>query len=224
VTGSDEALQRALRYPYAAPERSFVLAKGRAVEPSAWPGPEMSDREPLLAYAANAAPAALTRKLGRRAEPLLAERAAAIGFDVVYSAHVSLYGAVPATLIPSPGTEVAVFVLRLSAAQRQAIDATEPNYELSRLPGLECRLDDGRVLDELPVYLSRHGPLDLDGSAVALAAVPATRRRLPALSEPEVLDRVRGVLAPERSLERFVLDAAADPALARRWTVLLRRS
>jgi hypothetical protein len=47
---------------------------------------------------------------------------------------------------------------------------------------------------------------------------------LPALSEPEVLDRVRGVLAPERSLERFVLDAAADPALARRWTVLLRRS
>jgi hypothetical protein len=209
MDGSDEALRRALRYPFPAPERSFVLERGRPRGPRPADRKRVASRERLLAYGANASPEALAAKLGE-GEPLLAERVSLTGFDVVYSAHVSTYGAVPATLAPSPGTEVAAFALHLTASQRRALDATEPNYELGEANGL-------------PAYLSRHGCLELDGSPVALAAIPAAGRRLPVLDEPEVLERVRLLLAPDRSLEQFVLGAASDPALARRWTEMLRR-
>lgn len=207
---ADEVLSRALGYPYEAPRHSFALAEGRTADPGSVDlGP--SPRRPLLAYGSNAAPDVLERKLGGLGEPLLAERASLSGFDVVYSAHISPYGAVPATLAPSPGTDVDVFVLRLTPAQCRAIEATEENYELSEADGL-------------PAYLSRHGCLRLAGSPVALRAVGARNRRLPELDQRQVLERVRGIVAPEESLERFVRDSVADPALARRRGAMLRPS
>ncbi len=224
MDGSEEVLRGALRYPYARPAGSFVLAAGRATEVD-WAAIEPPGGAPLLAYGANAAPEVLTRKLGTlTAEPVPARSCTLPGFDVVYSAHISPYGAIPATLTPSPGTAAAAFVLYLSAAQRRAITATEPNYELARASSLECRFEDGGRLCEPPAYLSRHGCLELNGAAVALAAVPASRRRFVASSEAEVLERVRAMLAPEQSLERFVLCACADPALARERIRSLRRS
>jgi hypothetical protein len=209
MDGAEAAiLQRALRYPHEAPERSFVLRAGRVHDADQAAVDELA-REPLLAYGANCSPEMLAMKLGADPDPLLAERTTLRDHDVVYSAHVSLYGAVPATLAPSPGTEVAAFVLRLTPAQRRALDATEPNYEAATVAGW-------------PAYLSRHGALELDGSRVALAAVPAGGRVLPSLDEREVLERVAATLAPGTPLERFVLDAAADPSLARRWTEALR--
>jgi hypothetical protein len=207
---ADEVLSRALGYPYEAPRRSFALVGGRTVDPGSVDlGP--SPREPLLAYGSNASPDVLERKLGGLGEPVLAERASLSGFDVVYSAHISPYGSVPATLAPSAGTEVDVFVLRLTPAQSHAIEATEQNYELSEADGL-------------PAYLSRNGCLRLDGSPVALRAVGARNRRLPELGQRQVLERVRALLAPEESLERFVRDSASDPALARRRSEMLRPS
>jgi hypothetical protein len=216
-----EALQRALRYPYAIPERSFVLAGGRAVELGASElGVEA--REPQLAYGANASPEALARKLGAGHEPLPAVRARLVGFDVVYSRHLSLYGAIPATLVSSPGTAIGAFVLYPTPGQRRAIEVSEPNYELTRLDGLECLLEGGEALPAADAHLSRHGCLELDGSPVALAAIPAAGRRLQTLSQRQVLDRVRAALAPQLGLEQFVLAAAADPALGREWTARLR--
>ncbi len=207
---ADEVLNRALGYPYEAPRRSFALVEGRTADPGSVDlGP--SPREPLLAYGSNASPDVLERKLGALGLPLLAERASLSGFDVVYSAHISPYGAVPATLAPSPGTEVDVFVLQLTPAQCQALEATEENYELSEADGL-------------PAYLSRHGCLQLDGSPVALQAVGARNRRLPELGQRQVLERVRKAVAPEEPLARFIRDSGADPALARRRSEMLRPS
>jgi hypothetical protein len=207
---ADEVLSRALGYPYEAPRRSFALFEGRALDPASVDlGP--APRRRLLAYGSNASPLVLERKLGGLGEPLLAERSRLTGFDVVYSAHISPYGAVPATLAPSPGTDVDVFVLQLTPAQCRALDATEPNYE---------RLE----ADGLPAYLSRHGCLRLDGSPIALRAIGARNRRLPELDQRQVLERVRALLAPEESLERFVRDSASDPALARRRGEMLRPS
>lgn len=205
---ADEVLSRALGYPYEAPRRSFALVEGREVDPGSVDlGP--SPRGPLLAYGSNSSPDVLGRKLGGLGEALLAERSRLSGFEVVYSAHISSYGAVPATLAPSPGTEVDVFVLQLTSAQQRALAATEPNYELSEAGGL-------------PAYLSRHGCLRLDGSPIAVQAIGARNRRLPELGQRQVLERVRALLAPEESLERFVRDSAADPALARRRSEMLR--
>lgn len=208
MDGAEEAiLQRALRYPYEAPEESFALVEGRAAPPGRAPAPVV--RERLLAYGANCSPAMLAAKLGPRAEPLLAERIEVPAHDIVYSAHVSPYGAVPATILPCPGASAPAFVLHLTAAQRRALDATELNYGFAEVAGV-------------PAYVSRHGALELDGSPVALEAVAVAGRSLPALDQRSVLARVAALLAPESSVERFVLDAAADPGQARRWTERLR--
>lgn len=197
-------LRRALDYPYATPDRSFLYLEGRAAElPSA--GPDLAGRRPLLSYGANAAPEALALKLTSLPGlemPVL--RAELEGFDVAYSAHVSPYGAVPATLVESAGTRAPVFVVYPTDEQLELLTALELNYDLVALGGASCRLEDGTMVRELGAYRSKHGFLSFDGSAVALAAVRAAGRTLPELDEPAVLDRVRALVAPELTLEEFV--------------------
>jgi hypothetical protein len=184
-------LKRALAYPYATPDRSYLYRDGEARELPA-SGPDLSGRTPLLSYGANSAPAALARKLASLPGvemPVL--RAELEGFDVVYSAHVSPYGAVPATLLESPGTTAPVFVLHPTDEQLALLTASEPNYDLVEVDGL-------------PAYRSKHGCLSLSGSPVALAAVRSAGRTLPELDEPAVLERVRAHLEPQLSLKQFV--------------------
>jgi hypothetical protein len=197
-------LRRALTYPYATPSRSYLYLKGTAEElPDG--APDLADRTPLLSYGANAAPEALTLKLASlpgAAMPVL--RAEVEHFDVVYSAHVSPYGAVPATLVESPRTRAPVFVVHPTAEQLALLTAQELNYDLVRFSEVSCRLEDGTAVSELAGYRSKHGPLVLDGSAVALAAVRSRGRTLPELDQPAVLERVRAHLEPELTLEEFI--------------------
>lgn len=186
-------LERALAYPYATPDRSYLYLDGDARElPGA--GADLSARTPLLSYGANAAPDALARKLAPLpGVEMPALRSELEGFDVVYSAHVSPYGAVPATLLESPGTKAPVFVIYPTEEQRALLRVSEPNYDLVEVNGIEA-------------YRSKHGPLSIGGSPVALAAVRAAGRTLPELDEPAVLERARAHLAPKASLEQFVRD------------------
>lgn len=184
-------LRRALEYPYATPHRSYLYLEGHVAElpPT---GPDLTGRTPLLSYGANAAPEALALKLASLPGlemPVL--RAELEGFDVAYSAHVSPYGAVPATLVESPGTVAPVFVIHPTPEQRALLTASELNYDLVEVEGVAA-------------YRSKHGPLSLDGNPVALAAVHSAGRTLPELDQPAVLDRVRAHVAPELTLEEFV--------------------
>lgn len=189
-------LKRALAYPYATPERSYLYLEGKAAELPA-DGPGLSGRTPLLSYGANAAPEALARKLASLPGvelPVL--RAELEGFDVVYSAHISPYGAVPATVVKSPGTVAPVFVIHPTAKQRALLTASELNYDLVEVGGMEA-------------FRSKHGHLSLEGRAVALAAVRSSGRTLPELDQPAILERVRAALEPDLSLEEFVLTCVA---------------
>lgn len=199
----DEALERALAYPYAIPERSYALVDGRAEDLDA-ADVDSDDRIALLAYGSNASPGVLARKLAAAPEPVPVVRTVLRDFDVVYSAHLSRYGAVPATLTRSPGTEVPAFVAYLTAGQLDLIAPTEPNYDLARFDRPACTLERGATPAELRVYLSRHGSLRIDGHEVALAAIEARERRLPAMDEREVLERVRDALSPGADLAAFV--------------------
>jgi len=184
-------LKRALDYPYAAPERSYLYRDGQAHDAPP-DGFDLSGRVPLISYGANSAPAALARKLA--ALPGLempVERAELEGFDVVYSAHVSPYGAVPATLHESPGTTAPVFLIHPTPEQRALLTASEPNYNLVEVNGIAA-------------YRSKHGCLELDASPVALAAVRSRGRVFPELDEPTILERVRAHLEPRLSLEEFI--------------------
>src|SRR6476469_2422094 len=161
-------LARALTYPYATPDRSYLYRAGEA-QPLPTDGPDLADRTPLLSYGANSAPEALAGKLAALpGVELPVIRAELKDFDVVYSAHVSPYGAVPATLIESPGTTAPVFVLHPTAEQRALLTASEPNYDLVELP-LCLAMGDKPATRPVQVYRSKHGPLELDGSPVALA-------------------------------------------------------
>jgi hypothetical protein len=218
-----EILARAAGYPYPAPLHSFVQ-RGNATVPLPSEGPDLSGRRPLLAYGANAAPSILARKLAALpGVPLPVMRAELADFDVVYSAHISPYGAVPSTLQRSPGTTAPVFVAYPTIEQERLLTATEPNYELYRLRGFDVRTEQGDRLSRLEVYLSRHGCLTLDGSEVALAAIDADGRRFRSLGEIEVLERLRRVLAPELDLEGFVA-TSLDPSLAAARSTVLRGS
>ena len=183
-------LKRALEYPYATPDRSYLYRDGEALELPA--DPDFTSRTPLLSYGANSAPEALARKLAALpGVEMPVVRSQLEGFDVVYSAHVSPYGAVPATLHESPGTTAPVFVLHPTEEQRTLLTASEPNYDLVEVNGIAA-------------YRSKHGCLQLNGSPVALAAVRSAGRTFPELDEPAILERVRAHLEPHLSLEEFV--------------------
>jgi hypothetical protein len=220
VNERNEVVERALGYPYAAPLGPFIQLGHQTLEPVEL-AIDRYARTPVLAYGSNAAPRVLSRKLALSDQPVLVVPVRLCEFDVVYSAHISPYGAVPATLQRSPGTEVRVHVIYMTDAQIGVISATEPNYEPQRLEGVECRLEDGEELSEISAYISRHGCLLVDGSEVALAAVAASGRTFATMSEPEVMEQVRSSLCPLDELDAFVLANVTDPALSQARTALL---
>jgi hypothetical protein len=193
-----DILSRVRAYPYRSNHGSLVLG---AEPPAGLPE--------VVAFGANADPVVLAAKLGGGAS-VRGRPAVLADHDVVFSAHVSPYGAVPATLVPSPGTSVPVHLLRLAPPGLACLDATEPNYVRERLAhGIEA-------------YRSRHGALRLDGTPVALAAVPATGRVLPALTQEQILERLRRALEPAADPDAFVLAGVRDHAVRARRTAWLK--
>jgi hypothetical protein len=217
-----DVLERAMGYPYPVPSHPFVQLGHRTFDP-AEVDVDWEERLLLLAYGSNAAPKALAPKLALSADPVLVAPAWLRDFDIVYSAHISPYGAVPATLQHCPGTAARVHVIHLTEEQLGLLTATEPNYELALLESVDCRLDGDRLVSELSAYVSRHGCLLIDGSEVALGAVQSTGRSFAEMSEPQVQEYVRASLCPAESIEGFVLGNVTDPALADARTAALAR-
>jgi hypothetical protein len=222
VNERNDVVERALGYPYAAPPGPFIQLGHQTLDP-AEVEIDREARTPVLAYGSNAAPRVLSRKLALSDQPVLVVPARLREFDVVYSAHISPYGAIPATLQRSSGTEVRVHVIYMTSAQIGVISATEPNYEPELLGGIECRLEDGEELSEVSAYISRHGCLLVEDSEVALAAVAASGRALPAIDEPEAIELVRSSLCPDTDLETFVLANVTDPNLSQALSAQLPR-
>jgi hypothetical protein len=222
VNERNDVVERALGYPYGAPPGTFIQLGHQTLDPSEIEI-DRDARTPVLAYGSNAAPKVLSRKLALSDQPVLVVPARLREFDVVYSAHISPYGAIPATLQRSPGTEVRVHVIYMTSAQIGVISATEPNYEPELLEGIECRLEDGEELGEVSAYISRHGCLLEGDSELALAAVTASGRRFAAIGEPEAMELVRSSLCPDTDLESFVLANVTDPNLSQSRSAQLPR-
>lgn len=210
-----DRLARATSYPYAAPHASYVLTRQGAVALAEGALPsDLEQRVPVLAVGSNRAPEQLLRKfapLGRTTLPVTTARLA--DFDSVYSAHLTRYGAVPATLQHSPGTTVTLAVTWLTAAQLARMHATEAgNYHYGMLDGI--RLESaGRVLDRVHAYASHRGCLCFDGQPLALAAIAAEGRRFAAATETEALDKVRARLSPSERLDDFVGIAISESGI-----------
>lgn len=205
-----DQLSRAKGYPYAIPDTSYVVDDGgwRVLSDNSWHA-RSADSLPVLALGSNRSPEQLARKYQAGfSKPISVSLAWMADFDVVYSAHITRYGSVPATLQHAPGTEVAVSVTWLNPQQLIRMHETESvgtNYDFGRLSGVQVRMQSGEMLTEAFAYISRRGNLARDGEPLAMAAAAARGRRWQALDQETVLEWVRQRLTPDQDLDSFVL-------------------
>jgi hypothetical protein len=150
-------------------------------------------RVPVLAVGSNASPAQLRRKLARARLPTLVPTTAVDvrGLAAGVSAHVSRPGYLPATPVPAPDVQSALWVVWLDESALAAIDATEPNYERVPVPArYPVRLTTGQPVADSWVYLSHHGyltnqagePRRLTDQPTLITALLAEVPALPALA------------------------------------------
>lgn len=226
----------ACAYPWVRPAGSYLLgAEGDVQLLSSLDEPERErliercaapdgERLPLLAIGSNAAPETLRRKFAHFPDPadrtVLAVHGRLHDFDVGYAAQPALYGALPATIFPNPGTAVAAMLLWVTPTQFTQLTWSELSYRLGRLR-TRFEVDDAdERFDEVLVFVSRWGALCVDGEPVALAAIPARRRTATALTQHEALDVAAAMtLGAGASAEELVRAVFADlaglgPALA----------
>lgn len=211
-----------LSFDHDYPGRSQVLAADRRMSAEAAsdhlgvdPAALDERRHPVLAYGSNSSPQALAAKFARSladaehtAVPVLL--GGLRDFDVVYSAHVSAYGSIPAALHPSPGTTLRTYVTLLSDAQLVCVCETEFNYSLQSLGGIRFA-GERYACGEAIAFVSRHGAIEEQGEAVPLAAVGAEGRRGRVSSQREAQELVRDRHAPGEAVEDFILANVRDP-------------
>jgi hypothetical protein len=206
----NKEIAHAKSYPFPSPRHSFLYANGRteALNGSNF---DRAGRTPVLAAGSNQSPEQIHRKYGDMTGEVVipAQRGRLHDFDVVYAAHLTAYGSVPATFQLSPGTVVDVFVLWLTAPQLERMHATEGNYTYDRLSGLRLELDSAgagavEVMDEVFAYSSRFGCLNHGGDCVGIREISARDRRFPALGQVAALEIVRDRFAPGTHVDDFV--------------------
>lgn len=219
-------LARAIGYPWARPPGSYELRDGEVRLLAALPEAERealidryrspaAGRVPLLAIGSNAAPEVLERKFAHfeaaADRTLLALTGWLRDFDVGPAATVALYGSMPATVFPSPGTEVAATVLWVTAPQFTQLTWSEVSYWLGRLRTPFAVEEAEAGFDDVLVYVSRFGAFCPDGEPVALAAVPARGRTALALSQEELLGVAAALaLGPGSTPEDLVRACCVD--------------
>ncbi len=144
--------------------------------------------------------------------------------DVVFGAHVARYGAITSTLASADGCRVRVAATWLTTAQLELMHATERmNYTYGLLPDDAFRPETGPDPDAVAVYVGNYGPLRLDGSAVAFAAIEAEGRPHPALLQRDLQQRLLADLAPGRSLPDAILERIEDAAIRKDFAARLPR-
>jgi hypothetical protein len=166
-------------------------------------------RTPLLAFGSNASPAALQRKFAHF--PDADDRAVLVlagglhDYDVGASAQPTIYGAMPATLFPSPGTVVRAAVLWVTPSQFTQLVWSELSYGLGRLAARFEADEVDHSLGSVIAFVSRFGAFCPDRRPVALAAIPASGRTAAALGQEQVLGAASALaLGPDASAEMLV--------------------
>lgn len=215
----EDRLARAKGYPYDIPKGSYILFEGKVVTERGYAVNDMDKRTPVLAYGSNASPEQLKRKFAKTLDKELIPVLKVVlpGFDVVYSARLSSYGAIPAALASSKGTVLETFVTYLTDRQLRVMHKTEVSktpaknaYQFGRLSGLTAMVDRVGLAESLYVYHSLYGGLDRDGGLVAYEEVTAQNRSLLAVAHADMLAIVHRDLDGEGDIDDFILGVGDD--------------
>lgn len=198
-----DPVRHAEQYPFDIPDRSYAFTGG-----SGQALLQITDqRTPVLALGSNASPGRLKEKFGDTEESVFVTSALIYGYVVVYSAHFSHYGSLPATLRVMPGAVTRVFVTWLTDEQLETMHDSESlgvNYDFVTLEGTKVDVDGHGELSEVTVYKSRAGSLTHKGGPVGLAEVPSTNCSLPSLTQPAMLRCVHRRLASDLNYRQFM--------------------
>jgi hypothetical protein len=92
--------------------------------------------------------------------------------DVVYGAHVADYGALPATLLDTPGVCAHIFVTWLTSMQLERMNETEgvgSSYQLRRIQGVRSNGDVGDAMS----YVTVAGVAVMGGRPLGLVSIDA---------------------------------------------------
>ena len=224
----DELLELAKGYPYRPPPGSYLFVEGAARPLAAGTdAPELfRGRVPVVAHGSNRSAEQLARKFGGAAE-IPVSRARLGDYDVVYSAHMTRYGAIAANLRHVPGMHVEVWITWLTELQLTRMHETELGTEIYRygeLNNVAIALETGPSgeIEQAGVYLSSYGCLAEGGAPIGLAAVTAEGRPHDSLHQEQVLALVRDRHRPDREVEAMVLAKIRDPARRRALIAELR--
>jgi len=207
-------LRHARAYPYDAPEHSYVLTQLGPVpmHEEAWEA--LQYLTPVIASGSNRAPERLMKKFqGLAHSPIPVTLAEVHGLDSVYSAHVSSYGAIPATLHPTPGTVSHLAVTWLDDIALQRMHETESlgvNYDFEEMTGVRVEVDGRRTIENAFAYISRRGAFSPDGSPIALAPIDAQNRTFTELDQESVMARAHAHLNIVDLIDDFFLSLIED--------------
>jgi len=220
-------IEFALSYPFHIPEKPYLLLPGGKVSAEPMPSSAYKDRAPVLAIGSNRSPRQLLRKFPNLADPLPVDHGSLADHDVVYSAHLTTYGSVPAALACQEGCDVRVSVTWLNEVQLAQMHETESrgkNYDFGKLRGASLSLDKGNVAEDVFVYMGRRGLLESDGEAIPLAAISAKGRTRPPALQREALKLARDRVAPGRELDQFILETINNDDLREERNALLGKT
>ncbi|MEJ8574032.1 hypothetical protein [Microbaculum marinum] len=175
---------------------------------------EIDDAVALVAAGSNGSTVQLARKYRERrsARPTLIAPATVRGAVSVYSAHITSYGSVPATMHGAGGASADLHVLLLPAEELAHINATESlgvNYVLAAPHGTAATIE-AVTLSRPLAYVSKRGALSIDGSPSLLAGTGGRDAGYPAADQREMMARVQRHVGDAGALEEFVRAMIAD--------------
>ena len=183
--------ERAVSYPYPAPDYSFSFYKGAFVKDICH---KLDDRIPILSVGSNRSPYQLKRKFTLN-EDISVTTATLYDSDIVYSASISAYGSVPATQWPCEGVAVNLNVLWLKEDQLNKMHLTEGlgiAYDFVKLKLETVKIKDFEYKKDIYGYVSVPGILPFqDKFPKRLSLISGKNIKLNDLSEINALQYMK---------------------------------
>ena len=175
---------------------------------------EIDDVVAMIAAGSNGSTVQLARKYRERrsARPILIAPAEVTGAVSVYSAHITAYGSVPATMHAAPDAGAALHVLLMPAEELAHMNATEAlgvNYVLAAPEAMQARVETVSFARPL-AYVSKRGALALETGPVLLPQTGGEATGYAEAGQREMVERVMARLGEGCSVEAFVTRMIGD--------------
>ena len=199
------SFDRALKYPYFAPNYSFSFYKGEFIKGIC---DDLNNRIPILSIGSNRSPYQLKRKFSLN-QDICVTPATLYDSDVVFAASLSSYGSMPATQWPSKGTEVNLNVLWLNEEQLEIMHLSEGlgvAYNFVKLKLDTVKIKDFKCAKQIYGYISIAGVFPFnENKPKRLSRISAKKTTLKGFSEKKaLLSLIRSLGIEDNKLSEWV--------------------